>query len=509
MTQIKKVCSKKKTITFERQNNKSMKRSSTIERFRLGSIRRILLPGFVLVFFCSVANGQQLQKIQKLYSAGKYAEVKADIAALVQKSPKNASYNQWYGVCLFETGAIEESEKYLLYASSKSVQESFRYLGRLYYLQYRFDESVKAYEQYIGMLAAKNDTAAVKAMTSIVKQSEKAARMLAYTEDIQVIDSVVIDVDKLLHYYMLSEESGNLTPSEGDKLFIHTNQLRNKRYYAKRQPDQTCKLYSQTKLMGVWADETALPPVVNESDTNYPFVLTDGVTLYFASKGQGSIGGYDLFVTRYNSSKETFLEPEQLGMPFNSIYNDYMLAIDDVSGIGFFATDRFQPVGKAVIYTCLLNQERKTIKTQDPTVLTERAKLTSIEATWQKGQNYGKMIEETQAMQALRSSTAQREFVFIVDDSIVYESLADFRSDAARSLFLSAQQTAQELNKSNRQLEKQRLNYSVSSPEARVSLSDAILKAEKIQEEISARYDQLILSARNTEIEYLKQHKTK
>lgn len=56
--------------------------------------------------------------------------------------------------------------------------------------------------------------------------------------------------------------------------------------------------------------------------------MADGVTIYYASDGEG-LGGYDIFVTRYNTNTDTYLVPENVGMPFNSPYNDYMYVIDD------------------------------------------------------------------------------------------------------------------------------------------------------------------------------------
>ena len=66
---------------------------------------------------------------------------------------------------------------------------------------------------------------------------------------------------------------------------------------------------------------------------DYPFMLSDGTTLYFAENGEESLGGYDLFVTRYSSSSHEYLKPENLGMPFNSPYNDYMLVIDEPNNL--------------------------------------------------------------------------------------------------------------------------------------------------------------------------------
>lgn len=46
-----------------------------------------------------------------------------------ERAPNNSSYNQWYGVCLYETGDKKSAEKYLKVAAKRNVQEAYRYLG--------------------------------------------------------------------------------------------------------------------------------------------------------------------------------------------------------------------------------------------------------------------------------------------------------------------------------------------------------------------------------------------
>ncbi len=60
-----------------------------------------------------------------------------------------------------------------------------------------------------------------------------------------------------------------------------------------------------------------------------PFFMSDGVTLYYANDGDESIGGYDIFISR--KGEDGFLQPQNIGMPYNSPYDDYMLAIDEVT----------------------------------------------------------------------------------------------------------------------------------------------------------------------------------
>lgn len=84
------------------------------------------------------------------------------------------------------------------------------------------------------------------------------------------------------------------------------------------------------------------------------------MTIYYASDGDGSMGGYDIFVTRYNTNTDTYLVPENVGMPFNSPYNDYMYVIDEYNNLGWFASDRYQPEDKVCIYVFVPNDSKRT-----------------------------------------------------------------------------------------------------------------------------------------------------
>lgn len=88
-------------------------------------------------------------------------------------------------------------------------------------------------------------------------------------------------------------------------------------------------------------------------------MMADGMTLYFAAKGEESLGGYDIFVTRYNKSTGEFVRAENVGMPFNSPANDYLMAIDETCNIGWFVTDRNQTADNVCIYRFIPNETRE------------------------------------------------------------------------------------------------------------------------------------------------------
>ena len=144
-------------------------------------------------------------------------------------------------------------------------------------------------------------------------------------------------------------------------------------------------ILSRNKLLDKWSDGSLLPGSINEAmNADYPYVLTDGITIYYASDGPGSMGGYDIFVTRYNTNTDSYLMPENVGMPFNSPYNDYMYVIDEFNDLGWFASDRYQPEGKVCIYVFIPNSSKQVYNYEgmDPDKMISLAQLHSIKDTW-------------------------------------------------------------------------------------------------------------------------------
>ena len=463
----------------------------------------------LLLFLCygALASAQSLDQARKLYNDGNYAAAKPVFEKYIKISPKDASYNHWYGVCLYETGEPVEAEKYLLFASTKKVQESFRYLGQLYFLTYRFDESIEAYETYIDFLAKKKQV--TDAFDEKLRQSTKAARMLESTEDIQIIDSVVVDKNNLLSAYMLTPESG--TVMDFDDFFdnnptdktgtVYQNQRGDRAFYSKSTEANGYDLYSMNKALKEWTDEQALSDNINsESNESFPYLLTDGITLYFASDKSGTLGGYDLYVTRFNKNSNTYLNPEQLGMPFNSVYNDYLLVIDEVKGVGWFATDRFQDDGKVVIYTFIPNNAKTPIETDDTEIKRNRAMITSIADSWKEA-DYSALREKARAEVVVVEKKA--DFTFTINNGIDYHFLADFKNEGAKNLYIKAQQAKEKLSKGIDILRELREEYAKGNEEKKSRLATAILEAEQKQEELTNEIKELEKQARNEEIKSL------
>lgn len=397
-------------------------------------------------------------------------------------------------------GELSEAKK--LYAEKK-----YEAAGVIYYDHYLFDQAVEAFEKRIEFLKKirKPDQEAIATATVLLEKAQRAARMLAHGRDVQIVDSMIVKKADFLKVYLLGDESGTLTPAKGS--VVYENQLKDRRYYGKPDSSGMFHLYGQTLVNGRWAEERPLNiPSDSLAGDNYPFVMPDGMTTYFASTGNGSIGGYDLFVTRYNLNSDSYLAPSQLGMPFNSIYNDYMLAIDEENGIGYFVTDRFQEEDHVIVYSFIPAEEYGTLNDLDEEALTARAKITSIRNTWAPGANYSDYKENIKQQIERRRMIAKREFVFPINDNIIYYMMSDFESDAAKRSFLSAQDIRKQRVQLETTLDNQRKEFALSaSPSKKEQLRGKIEKDELSLENMERQLAEAEKAARNQEIRHLRQ----
>ena len=107
-------------------------------------------------------------------------------------------------------------------------------------------------------------------------------------------------------------------------------------------------IYYCTREGGKWSNPTNLGDVINTfGNEMFPFIADSG-NLYFASDGHAGFGGLDIFVSRMVDGKWT--TPKNLGLPINSSYDDFSLAVYKNTGKGLFCSNRLNGQGADDIY---------------------------------------------------------------------------------------------------------------------------------------------------------------
>lgn len=467
--------------------------------------KHILLP---LVALCMTGNAfsQTLTQARTWFLNGEFEKAKPVFKKLVKQAPSNANYNFWYGACCYETGEKNEALPYLKKSAARKVTNAYLYLGKLYYDQYKFDDAATSVEDHIALLQ-KQKNANTEAAESLLDKCRRASRMLRSTEKIAVIDSFVVDKQEFLSAYKLSKESGTISLNEQKNGTNYENELGDKMIYTKTSADNETHLYTKIKLIDKWSDSEQLSELSNAGhNQNYPFMAADGITLYFAAQGDESLGGYDIFVTRYDSDSNSYFRPDNIGMPFNSTYNDYMYAVDDLNNLGWFASDRYQPADKVCVYVFVPNESKETYdyENTDTDKVINAATLGSIRSTWTDADKVRLAKQRlAQVMYSTANSKNKKDFSFIIDDGAVYTSLNDFRSKEAQAQYQSLMQKQKDLSLLEEALNKQRNAYQKGSKEQKEQLAPAILDKEKRIDDLRSEIETLKWAVRNTEIKAL------
>ena len=333
---------------------------------------------------------------------------------------------------------------------------------------------------------------------------ETADDMLASTQQVVFVDSVVVDKTEFLNAYLLNPEAGTLqtygqffkTDAEPYSV-VYQNELGDKCFFS-----QKGRLYTSDMIGNQWSTPTVLEGLGRYQRLNYPFMLADGTTFYFAAISDEGQGGLDIYVSRYDNESGSFLKAENIGMPFNSEANDYMYVINESDSIGYFATDRRQPEGKVCIYTFIPNQTRRVYSTDDydEEEIRSRAAITSIKDTWGNGQARKRALAR---IEQLRNRPAKKkasgEFCFVVDDDHVYTSLNDLRNADNRDRMKQLQEQQQKLAKLDSELDKARRYYGKATTNERLTLHEEILNKEEEQLQLQASIRQLERLIRQTE----------
>ena len=334
-----------------------------------------------------------------------------------------------------------------------------------------------------------------KPVVEVVEEPQEDPRitnMREMTQQIVIIDSIVTDQDRFLSQYRLSSETGTLTTTGqffGKSLSGHAflNEMGNKVYFSRTDGSGFHRLYTSDKLGTVWGEGTPLKGISEGiTDADYPFMMNDGITFYFAAQGEESIGGYDIFFTRYDSRSGSFLKPENIGMPFNSEANDYMYAADEESGIGYFVSDRRQPEGKVCVYIFILPETRRSY---DPSKYTEQqirnfADIVRIADTWGNGYERRaaldrlKAIGTTDATPAAENTTATNTAI-VINDRLTYTSVKDFHSPTAANNYRELLKARERQATIEADLQKARERYARADEDGRRLLHDIILHNEE------------------------------
>lgn len=428
----------------------------------------------------TVAYARPIDDAKGLYNSGRYEEAITALKFIVNSEKKNGTANYYLGLCYLVTGRTSDAINPLEIAETKGVADASRQLA------------IIAFDKYDMSLASKHIDAWEKQLRidkkSIPDELEEMRsrallmrNMLERVEKIEIIDSLVVDKDKFFTHYRLSPGAGKLKDgstlpdkyAEENPEVVFVPQNGTEEFWAMSIDGGPTQLVSASVLDdGLIENPQVYSSDLNEGgEANFPYLMSDGMTFYYANNGENSIGGYDIFISRRDSDGGTY-QPQNIGMPYNSPFDDYMLVIDEEAGLGWWATDRNQIPGKITIYVFRPNDVRVNYDVNDPNIK-DFAFIRSIKPT----QTSDVDIESLLSNPALKpsSETESQEFMLSLGNGKIYTSLSNFKNKEAIQTMKQYLDRTKDLQEMERQLADLRTRYAKGDK----SVSEQILSLEK------------------------------
>lgn len=355
---------------------------------------------------------------------------------------------------------------------------------------YLFDEALSLIDE--GLENQPNDAYA-DSLILRRHQANKGSIMLGATQKVVFIDSQVVSRERMLQAISIDNSCGKLLSAKQVKELLANegqpmstgfiNDFGDQLFFSQKASNGAIKLMQANRYGDKWSTPAPLFDLEDNTSTEgFPFMMADGATFYFAAKGEASLGGYDIYATRYDAESGTFLKPENVGMPFNSPANDYLMVYDEVNCLGWFVSDRNQPADKVCVYTFIPDDSRETYEADSMSAkLRSIAALHSIAAT-QQG-NEVAVAEAIERLKQARTAPADIAKTADLNFSIAYgkqyHSLDDFKNAEAKKL--AAEWAAQTFRRSQLAalLYENRTRYALSHSDAEQrAIAPVILRQE-------------------------------
>ncbi|MCB2196590.1 MAG: hypothetical protein KQH79_12070 [Bacteroidetes bacterium] len=412
-----------------------------------------------------------------------YQEAYPYYRKMLDQYPKEPIYHYYVGRCLlFIDKDPLKAIKYLRFASTKDVPvDVYYYLGRAYIKNYRFQKALETL-QIFEKNASKKELRNLQ-YEVYLSMAQNGLYLTKYIREPLVYSKQVFDLDDFYKIYSFEDLEGSFIKQDDffendstktNAVIFVPGSLQNQGvvYFTKRNEKRgDLDIYSITRLSdSTWSEPENLGEVINTPfDESYPFMHSDGTTLYFASKGHYSMGGYDIYKSTWDWNTQQWSEPENLDFPVNSPYNDFLFVPTPNKKIAFFASDRDTDFNQIMVYKLKLTSSEPYIELHSYQDIRKYAKLNvNSDVDEQSGKQSGNEYKSSEKnLIKIKNNTDfqyKSEYDSLLNLAINYQLTADslrWIIDDKRSVFENTSDGQERASLSNIIIELEREIYSL------------------------------------------------
>lgn len=239
---------------------------------------------------------------------------------------------------------VSRKDSVTLPARVRTPEEMIRTADSLR-LEYRFREAADVFAE---ALRTASDTIVRQRIEDGLLQAQNGLNMLGYCSQPVVVARQRFSLDEFFLFYPLADGSWRPVPNQLDSLgagplsrAMYFPEDAVEAYYSSADEDGFHDIYHTHWRDSVWS----APELINEnltssSDEIFPMLSPDGGALYFSSKGLYGMGGYDLYVSRWNRETHDWEVPVNLGFPYSSPADDFLFMNTSDGKYSLFASNR-------------------------------------------------------------------------------------------------------------------------------------------------------------------------
>lgn len=319
---------------------------------------------------------------------------------------------------------------------------------------YRFEEALEMYNA-----AAQADTARRSEIERAASCARNGIQMRSYVSDPTVIARKRLSDKEFYLYYPLPDKAWKAAPnvlddaadggivgatySDSDRMIVFSA------VSERGDRDIFVTTFNGTE----WTICEALSANVNsEGNEIFPMLSPDGKRLYFASDGLYGVGGYDLYVSEWDSRKKEWGRAVNLGFPYSSPANDYLYIETPDGQYAVMSSDRDAQKGYVNVYVLEYeaNPIRKEIGTPKELKAISAMKPAGGQAFEEEGtatddpatDEYYSRLEEVRAI----SDSIDRQCAVLDKSRLAYSGMKDgAEKDAAGKEILEGEKVIKSL----------------------------------------------------------------
>jgi hypothetical protein len=334
-----------------------------------------LIIGFLLILLIPLNSVAQKKDTTELYALKKayidfknkdYSKAYTYFQKMYDQYPKDPTYNYYTGICLLflEKNPDKALKRLRLAATNDVPDDIYFYLGLAYHNSYLFDDALKNY-QWFEKKASKSKARDYD-LQNHINRSINAKQLMSEIKNPTVLSREKVKKEQIFQLYDIKELDGGFgsrsllmklaadSSAEYTGMYLPNNPERNEVVYFSKKNENRGDydiFRSSRKSDGTWSEpENAGEKINTPFDDNFPYMHSDGSTLFFSSKGHYSMGGYDIFKIVWNWEKKQWGEPENLGFPINTPFDDYFFVPSPDEKYAYFSSSRDCSTDEATVY---------------------------------------------------------------------------------------------------------------------------------------------------------------